>query len=160
RLSTKLLQIEPGAERAARSREDEHVDVAGARQVHEGVAQGLAQLAREGVQRLRAIEGERGDAVDHLDEQHGLRHGEARSTRRAVVSAGTGRKVLRTLPLAEAKATLSKLVTDVATTDEEVTITRNGRAAAVLVSVEEFERWRETAGIMSDPRFLAEIRRG
>jgi antitoxin YefM len=67
---------------------------------------------------------------------------------------------MRILPLAEAKATLSKLVNDVATTDEEVTITRNGRAAAVLVSVEEFERWRETAEIMSDPKFLAEIRRG
>jgi antitoxin YefM len=67
---------------------------------------------------------------------------------------------MRILPLAEAKATLSKLVTDVATTDEEVTITRNGRAAAVLVSVEEFERWRETAEVMSDPKFLAEIRRG
>jgi hypothetical protein len=68
-----------------------HVDVAGARQVHAGVAQRLAQLAREGVQRLRAIEGERGDAVDHLDDQYGLRHGEARSTRRAVVSASMGR---------------------------------------------------------------------
>jgi antitoxin YefM len=67
---------------------------------------------------------------------------------------------MRTLPLAAAKATLSRLVTEVAATDEEVTITRNGRAAAVLVSVTEFERWRETAEIMSDPKFLAEIRRG
>src|SRR5262249_51358269 len=90
-LATQLLQVEPGAEGAARPREDEHVDVAGARQVHEGIPQGLAQLAREGVQRLRAIEGERGDTVDHLDEQYGLRHGEARSTRRAVVSASMGR---------------------------------------------------------------------
>ncbi len=67
---------------------------------------------------------------------------------------------MRVLPLAEAKATLSKLVADVAATTEEVTITRNGRAAAVLVSVEEFERWRETVEIMSDPEFLNEIRRG
>ncbi len=67
---------------------------------------------------------------------------------------------MRTLPLAEAKATLSKLVSDLAATDEEVTITRNGRAAAVLISAEEFARWRETVEIMSDPEFLAEVRRG
>lgn len=67
---------------------------------------------------------------------------------------------MRTLPLAEAKATLSKLVSDLATTDEEVTITRNGRAAAVLVSAEAFARWHETVEIMCDPEFLAEVRRG
>jgi prevent-host-death family protein len=67
---------------------------------------------------------------------------------------------MRTLPLAEAKATLSKLVSDLATTHEEVTITRNGRAAAVLLSPEEFARWRETVEIMSDPEFLGEVRRG
>lgn len=67
---------------------------------------------------------------------------------------------MRTLPLAEAKATLSKLINDLAATDEEVTITRNGRAAAVLVSADEFARWRETVEIMSDPEFLDEVRRG
>jgi prevent-host-death family protein len=67
---------------------------------------------------------------------------------------------MRTLPLAEAKATLSKLVSDLAASSEEVTITRNGRAAAVLISAEEFARWRETVEIMSDPEFLDEVRRG
>jgi prevent-host-death family protein len=67
---------------------------------------------------------------------------------------------MRILPLAEAKAKLSQLVADVAATDEEVTITKNGRAAAVLISYEEFESWKETVAITSDPEFLAEIRKG
>jgi len=67
---------------------------------------------------------------------------------------------VRILPLAEAKAKLSQLVTDVAATDEEVTITKNGRATAVLVSYEEFESWQETLAIVSDRKFLAEIRKG
>lgn len=67
---------------------------------------------------------------------------------------------MRILPLAEAKTNLSRLVADVAATAEEITITRNGRAAAVLVSYEEFESWKETARITDDPEFLAEVRRG
>jgi len=67
---------------------------------------------------------------------------------------------MRILPLAEAKAKLSQLVADVAATDEEITITKNGRATAVLVSHEEFESWKETLAIVSDRKFLAEIRKG
>ena len=67
---------------------------------------------------------------------------------------------MRILPLAEAKAKLSQLVATVAATDEEVTITRNGRAMAVLVSYEEFESWKETLAIVADQEFLAEIRKG
>ncbi|MBX3024053.1 type II toxin-antitoxin system Phd/YefM family antitoxin [bacterium] len=67
---------------------------------------------------------------------------------------------MRILPLAEAKAKLSQLVAEIESTDGEVTITRNGRAVAVLVSHEDFERWKETAEIMADPEFLAEIRKG
>jgi prevent-host-death family protein len=67
---------------------------------------------------------------------------------------------MRVLPLAEAKSRLSQLVSDVETRDDEITITRNGRAVAVLVSHEDFERWKETSEIMSDPDFLAEVRKG
>jgi antitoxin YefM len=67
---------------------------------------------------------------------------------------------MRILPLAEVKAKLSQLVTDVAATAEEVAITKNGRATAVLVSYEEFESWKETLAIVSDQEFLAEIRKG
>ncbi|MEW6297957.1 MAG: type II toxin-antitoxin system Phd/YefM family antitoxin [Thermodesulfobacteriota bacterium] len=67
---------------------------------------------------------------------------------------------MRILPLATAKAKLSQLVAAVASTDEEVTITKNGRAVAVLMSYEEFESWKETLEIVSDQEFLAEIRKG
>ena len=67
---------------------------------------------------------------------------------------------MRILPLAEAKAKLSQLVADVTNTDEEVTITKNGRATAVLVSYEEFESWQETLAVLSDRELVEEIRTG
>lgn len=67
---------------------------------------------------------------------------------------------MRTLPLSEVKARLSELVDRVGSTDEEITITKNGRAAAVLVSQDEFESWKETLAIQSDPELVREIRNG
>ncbi len=67
---------------------------------------------------------------------------------------------MRILPLAEVKAKLSQLVADIATTDEEVAITKNGRATAVLVSYEEFESWQETLAILSDQELVKEIHTG
>ena len=67
---------------------------------------------------------------------------------------------MRILPLAEVKAKLSQLVADVAATDEEVTITKNGQATAVLVSYEEFESWQETLTVLSDQALVKEIHTG
>ena len=67
---------------------------------------------------------------------------------------------MKTLPLAEAKAKLSRLVDRVAAMDEEILITRNGRSAAVLVGPDEYEGWKETQAIRSDRELVAEIRRG
>ena len=67
---------------------------------------------------------------------------------------------MKTLPLSEAKSKLSNLVKRVHSHDEEVVITKNGRAAAVLVSPEEFESWKETVAIRSDPALMREIRSG
>lgn len=67
---------------------------------------------------------------------------------------------VKTLPLSEVKAQLSKLVHEVSSRDEQVTITRNGRPAAMLVSPDEIESWRATVEIMSDPEAMAAIRRG
>jgi PHD/YefM family antitoxin component YafN of YafNO toxin-antitoxin module len=44
--------------------------------------------------------------------------------------------------------------------DEEISITRNGRAAAVFVSHDEFESWKETAAVLADPEFGDQIRKG
>jgi antitoxin YefM len=39
-------------------------------------------------------------------------------------------------------------------------LSQNGRPAAVLVSPDEFEGWKETLLIRSDPAFLKEIKKG
>jgi antitoxin YefM len=65
-----------------------------------------------------------------------------------------------TLSLSEAKIKLSSLIDKINTTDAEIVITKNGRAAAVLVSPDEYEGWKETIAIRSDPDFLKEIRKG
>ena len=67
---------------------------------------------------------------------------------------------MKTLPLSEAKRTLNNLVKRVHSHDEEIVITKNGRAAAVLVSPEKFESWNETVAIRSDPALMREIRSG
>ena len=67
---------------------------------------------------------------------------------------------MRTLSLSEAKMKLSELIDSVYSTDEEVVITKNGRPAAVLISPDEFESWKETITIKSDSDFMKEIRRG
>ncbi len=67
---------------------------------------------------------------------------------------------MKTLSVSEAKMKLSGLVDLVNSTDEEILITRNGRAAAVLVSPEEFESWKETIAVRSDSELMKEIKRG
>ena len=67
---------------------------------------------------------------------------------------------MKTIPLSEAKAKLSSLLDSVEGHDEEVVITRNGRAAAVLVSPADFESWKETATVRAHADLVAEIRRG
>jgi len=67
---------------------------------------------------------------------------------------------MKTLPLSEVKARLSELVERVHSMDEEITITKNGRATAVIVSSDEFESWKETVAIQSDRDLMREIRKG
>ena len=55
---------------------------------------------------------------------------------------------------------LSALVDDVSATDEELVITKNGVPAAILVSPEEFESWRETMAIRFDKENMDEVRVG
>ena len=55
---------------------------------------------------------------------------------------------------------LSSLVDAVYKTDEEVIITKNGSPAAVLISSDEFESWKETIAVRSDSAFMDEIKKG
>ena len=67
---------------------------------------------------------------------------------------------MKILSLSEAKMKLSELIEAVYSTDEEIVITKNGRPAAVLVSPEEFESWKETIAIASSPDLMEEIKQG
>lgn len=67
---------------------------------------------------------------------------------------------MKTLSLSEAKMKLSGLIEAIQATDEEVMITKNGSPAAVLVSPDEFESWRETLAIRSDAAMMNEIKAG
>ena len=67
---------------------------------------------------------------------------------------------MKVMPLSEVKAKFSELVDQVAARDEEIVITRNGRATAVLLSQDQFEGWRETIEILADKDLMKEIRRG
>jgi prevent-host-death family protein len=67
---------------------------------------------------------------------------------------------MKTLSLSEAKMKLSSLVETVRNTDEEIVITKNGSPAAVLISSDEFESWKETITIRSDSSLMAEIQKG
>ena len=67
---------------------------------------------------------------------------------------------MKTLPLSEVKMKLSKLVDSVSATDEEIIITKNGYPAAVLISTDEFEGWKETLTVLSDDELMSEIETG
>ena len=77
-----------------------------------------------------------------------------------LVAYNPGQVKMKTLSLSEAKMKLSALVEDINATDEQVVITKNGAPAAVLVSPDEFESWRETMEIHFDRDSMEEIRAG
>ena len=67
---------------------------------------------------------------------------------------------MKTMPLSEVKSKLSGLVDAVKRWDEVVTITRNGKSIAIIVSKDDYESWQETVEIIRDAKFMKEIRKG
>lgn len=67
---------------------------------------------------------------------------------------------MKTLSLSEAKTKWSGLVEEVAGHDEEIVITRTGRPAAILVSADEFDSWKETVTIRGDVALRSEVKAG
>ena len=67
---------------------------------------------------------------------------------------------MKTLSPSEVKMKLSGLVEAVRNTDEEIVITKNGSPAAVLISPDEYESWKETLAIRSDKDLMREIKAG
>ena len=64
------------------------------------------------------------------------------------------------LPLADVKNRLSEVVERVASQNDRITITRNGRPAAVLVSPTDLESLEETLSVLGDANELASLSRG
>lgn len=62
---------------------------------------------------------------------------------------------MSTLPLADARAQLSRLVDAAVSTHERFEITRNGRRTAVLLSADDYDAIQETIAVLSDPALLA-----
>lgn len=61
------------------------------------------------------------------------------------------------LPLAEVKARFSAMVDRVEDHHDRITVTRNGRPAAVLISVDDLVGLEDTLDLLSDPVAMAEI---
>jgi prevent-host-death family protein len=65
---------------------------------------------------------------------------------------------METTSLADAKNRLSELVNAVQGTWQRVTITKNGKPAAVLIAPDDLDSLIETLEILSDPQAMAAIR--
>jgi antitoxin YefM len=61
---------------------------------------------------------------------------------------------MTTLPIADARAQLSKLVDEASSTHERIEITKNGRRAAVLMGADDYDAMRETLAVLSDSALL------
>jgi antitoxin YefM len=62
------------------------------------------------------------------------------------------------LSLAEVKAKFSEMVDRVEQTHDRITVTRNGRPAAILISPEELTSLEDTLAVLSDPEAMAQLR--
>ncbi|MGL5826188.1 MAG: type II toxin-antitoxin system Phd/YefM family antitoxin [Nocardioides sp.] len=65
---------------------------------------------------------------------------------------------MTTIPLAEARAQLSKLVDEAMRTHERVEVTKNGRRAAVILGADDYDSIMETLDILGDAATMADIR--
>ena len=67
--------------------------------------------------------------------------------------------VAKTVPLTEARASLSDLLDYVRAQQEHVVITRNGKPVALLMSMDEWASWEETIEVLSDEGEMEALQR-
>lgn len=67
---------------------------------------------------------------------------------------------MSTLPVADARAHLSELISEAQKTHERYEITRNGRPAAVLLAADDYESMRETIEVLADADLMRAHREG
>ncbi|HEY7051668.1 MAG TPA: type II toxin-antitoxin system Phd/YefM family antitoxin [Mycobacterium sp.] len=65
---------------------------------------------------------------------------------------------MTTLPLAEVRANLSKLVDEAVRTHQRIEVTRQGRRAAVILGADDYDSIMETLDILSDQELMREVR--
>lgn len=65
---------------------------------------------------------------------------------------------MTTLPLAEVRANLSKLVDEAVRTHERIEVTRQGRRAVVILSADDYDSIMETLAILSDQDLMRDVR--
>ncbi len=66
----------------------------------------------------------------------------------------------KTIPVREFRSNLAELLSDVADRRDHVVVTRNGRPAAALVPIDEYEALEETAEILSDAGTMDALQAG
>lgn len=64
---------------------------------------------------------------------------------------------MQTISVSEAKDKLSQLVELIDATHDAVTITRHGRPAVVMISIEDLDALQETLAVLSDPDHAEEV---
>ena len=67
---------------------------------------------------------------------------------------------MTTLPLAQVRANLSKLVDEAVRTHLRIEVTRQGRRAAVILSADDYDSLIETLDILSDRDLMKDLREG
>jgi antitoxin YefM len=85
-------------------------------------------------------------------------HGPARDHVRT--QCGTLSLMAKTVPAREFRSNLSAFLSDVADRRDHVLVTRNGKPAAALVPIDEYDALEETAELLSDSATLAAIEAG
>ena len=68
--------------------------------------------------------------------------------------------VAKHVPVREFRSRLSELLDDVADRRDHILVTRNGRPAAALVPIDEYQALEDTAEILSNPGAIAAIEVG
>lgn len=63
------------------------------------------------------------------------------------------------LPVTKLKPQLLRIVTMAEKTGQEYIITKNGKPAAIIMSYDDWESWKETMEILADQKLMASIRR-
>lgn len=64
------------------------------------------------------------------------------------------------MPLADVKNRLSEVVERLEREHGRVVITKHGRPAAVVLSIEDLEGLEETLSVLSDPKLMRRVRQG